>query len=97
VGEGVLEAVSQLKSFYVAQTVLDVGVNDQLGQAEDFATQVESVSKTRFLALLGGEGLYRLKIEIVVQVKVVQVLPVDQKVEHVETLAADLKTSLNPV
>lgn len=46
---------------------------------------------------LGGEGLDGLQVEVVVQVEVVEVLAVDQKVEHVVALAADLQPHLHPV
>lgn len=46
---------------------------------------------------LGGESLDRLQVEVVVQVEIVEVLAVDQQVQHVVTLAADLKAHLHPV
>jgi len=52
---------------------------------------VECVSKARLLALLGGEGLDGLQVEVVVQVQVVEVLAVDEQVEHVVALPADLQ------
>lgn len=39
---------------------------------------------------LGGEGLDRLKIEVVIQVQIVEVFTVNEKVEHVVALAANL-------
>ena len=41
-------------------------VDNELGQAENLACEVESVAEARFLAFLGGEGLHRLQIEVVV-------------------------------
>lgn len=46
---------------------------------------------------LGGERLDRLQVEVVVQVQIVEVLPVNEKVEHVVALAANLQPYLHPV
>ena len=46
---------------------------------------------------LGGERLDGLQVEVVVQVEVVQVLAVDQQVEHVVALPAHLQPHLHPV
>lgn len=46
VGEGVLQSVGELEGVDVAKTVLDVGIDDELGEAEDFTTQVECVSES---------------------------------------------------
>ena len=97
VRERVLQSVSQLEGVNVAQPVLDVGVDDQLGQTEDLTAEVEGVSKAALLPLLGRQRLDRLQVEVVVQVQVVQMLPVDKQVEHVVSLAADLQAGLDPV
>ncbi len=70
---------------------LHVGVHDQLGQAQDLAAQVERVAEAALLALLGRQRLHRLQVEVVVQVQVVQVLAVDEQVQHVVALPADLR------
>ncbi len=54
--------------------VLHVRVDDEFGEAQDLPAQVEGVPEARLLALLGRERLDRLQVEVVVQVKVVQVL-----------------------
>lgn len=46
---------------------------------------------------LGGERLDRLEVEVVVQVQVVEVFTVNEKVEHVVALAANLQPHLHPV
>ena len=46
---------------------------------------------------LCGECLDRLQVKVVVQVEIVQVLAVDQQVEHVVTLTTDLEAHLHPV
>jgi hypothetical protein len=53
---------------------------------------VEGISEPALLALLGGKGLDWLQVEVVVQVQVVEVLAVDQQVEHVVALAAHLQS-----
>lgn len=46
---------------------------------------------------LCGESLDRLQVEVVVQMQVVEVLAVNEQVEHVVTLSADLQANLHPV
>lgn len=42
VSEDVLQSVGKLESVHVVQPILDVGVNDELSQAKNLTTQVES-------------------------------------------------------
>ena len=77
--------------------VLHVAVDDQFGETQDFPTQVEGVPEPRLLALLGRQGLDGLQVEVVVEVQVVEVLAVDQQVQHVVALFTDLQTHLHPV
>ena len=95
--EGVENSVSKLESINVTQPVLNLSIDNELGQTQNLTHKVESVSKARLLALLGGQGLDRLEVEVVVQMQVGQVLTVNQEVQHVEALPADLQTSFNPV
>mmetsp|Transcript_22146 Transcript_22146/g.49255 ORF Transcript_22146/g.49255 Transcript_22146/m.49255 type:complete len:334 (+) Transcript_22146:5419-6420(+) len=95
--ERVLQSVCELEGINVAQAVLYVRVYDQLGQAQDLPRQVEGVTEPRFLSLLGGERLGGLEVEVVVQVQVVEVLAVDEQVEHVVALPAHLQSDLYPV
>ena len=97
VGEHELEAVGELERVDVAEAVLDVRVDDELGEAQDLAAQVEGVAEPRLLALLGRERLDRLEVEVEVEVEVVEVLAVDEEVEHVVALAAHLEAGLDPV
>ena len=46
---------------------------------------------------LCGERLDGLEVEVVVQMQVVEVLSVDQQIEHVVALSADLQPHLHPV
>jgi len=97
VSKNVLETISELEGINVTETVLNMGVDDELGETENLTTKMEGVTKARLLALLGGERLHRLEVEIVVKMQVVQVLTMDEEVKHVITLATDLKTSLDPI
>ena len=58
---------------------------------------MERVTEARLLALLRRQRLDRLQVEVVVQVEVVQVLTMDQQVEHVVALATHLQARLDPV
>ena len=51
-GKDVLDGIGELECVDIPETVLNMGVDDELGQAKDFSTQVEGVSETRFLSLL---------------------------------------------
>ena len=46
VSKNVLKTVSQLESVDVVETILDMGVDNQLCQTQDFATKMESISET---------------------------------------------------
>lgn len=46
---------------------------------------------------LCGEGLDRLEVEVVIQVQVVEVLAVNEQVQHVVSLSAHLQAHLHPV
>jgi hypothetical protein len=95
--EHVLQPVCKLERVDIAESELDVGIHDKLGETEDLSTQMERIAETRLLSLLGGERLDRLEIHVVVEVEVVEVLSVDEEVEHVVALSADLETCLDPV
>lgn len=96
-GEYVLNTVGKLKCVDISQAVLDMGVNDEFGEAQDFTTQVEGVTEARLFTLLCSQGFDGLQVEVVVQMKVVEVLAMDEEVEHVVALATDLEADFNPV
>ena len=52
VGECVLQAISQLEGIHVAKAILDMGVNNQFCESEDFTAQMEGVAKAGLLPLL---------------------------------------------
>ena len=45
VREDVLQGVGELERVDIAEAVLDMRVDDELGEAQDFAAQVEGVSE----------------------------------------------------
>ena len=74
-----------------------MGVDDELGEPQDFSAEVKGVAEPGLLSLLRGQRLHRLQVEVVVKMEIVQVLSVDQKVQHVVALTANLKPDLDPV
>ena len=52
VSKCVLQSISQLESIHVSQSVLNMGVYNQLCETENLTTQVKGISKSRFLSLL---------------------------------------------
>jgi hypothetical protein len=74
-----------------------VGVHYELSQPENLTTKVESITKAGLFSFLGGKRLYWLKIEIVIEMQIVEVLSMNEKVEHVVALPYDLKAGFNPV
>ena len=93
----ILQTICQLKCFNITKSILYMRIHNQLNHPQDFTTKMESISKSAFLPFLRGQSLNWLKIEVVVQMQVVEVLSVDQKVKHVVALPTDVETCLNPV
>ena len=78
VGENVLQSIRQLEGIDVVQTVLDVRVNDELRQTQDFSTQVESVTETRLFTLFCRQSFHGFQVEVVIQMQVVEIFTMDQ-------------------
>ena len=95
--EDVLQCIGQLERVDVAKTELHVRIDDQLRETEDFSAQVESISESRLLTLLRCQRLDRLQVHVVVEMEVVQVLSVNEEIQHVEALPAHLQACLDPV
>ena len=90
-GESVLQAICKLEGINIAQPELHIGIHHQLGQPQNLSAQMEGIAKAGLLALLGGQRLDRLQVEVVVQMQVVEVLAVDEQIQHVVALSADLQ------
>ena len=71
-----------------------MAVHNELGETQDLPAEMERVTKPTLLTLLGGQCLHGLQVEVVVQMEVVQVLTVDQQVQHIVTLSAHLHTKM---
>ena len=95
--EDILQTVGQLEGINVAQSVLSVAVYNEFGKSEDLSAEVKSVTEPRLLSFFCGESLDRLEHEVVVEMQVVEVSPVDDQVQHVEALSAQLEACLDPV
>ena len=57
--EDVLERIGQLEGIDVAEAILHVRIDDKLCETQNLTAQVEGVSETRLLTLLGGQGPMR--------------------------------------
>lgn len=91
VSEDVVETIGELIGINVGEAILNVRINDELGQAENLTTQVEGIPKATLLSFFGGEGLDGLEIEVVVKVEVIEVLAVNEKVQHVVSISENEK------
>ena len=65
------QMTNDLISVDISKSILDMRVHNKLGHPQDLTTQMEGVTEPTLLSLLGGEGLHRLQVEVVVQVKIV--------------------------
>ena len=50
--EDVLDGIGKLEGVDISEAILDMGVNNELGQTKDFSAQVERVSEARLFSLL---------------------------------------------
>jgi hypothetical protein len=55
VRKDVLKGIRELEGVNIAKPVLDMGIDDELRQAQNFSTQVKSVSETGLLAFFCGQ------------------------------------------
>ena len=58
---------------------------------------MECITKSTLLSLLGGECFGRLEIEVVIKMQVVELLTVDEQIEHVVPLTTNLQPDLHPI
>ena len=59
----VLQRIRELESVDISKTKLHVSIDDELGEPENLATQVECVSETRLLTFLCSQGPKELRLE----------------------------------
>ena len=89
--EGVQYTVGKLKCVNIAKTILHLCIDYQLGEFKNLAHEMECISKARLLALLGGQSLDWFQIEVVVQVKIVEIFATNQQIQHVVSLTCHLQ------
>lgn len=58
---------------------------------------MKGVSKARLLSFLGSESLDRFEIKVVVKMQIVKILAMNQQVQHIVSLTADLQPALHPI
>lgn len=56
-----------------------------------------TISETRLFALLCCERFHGFQVKVVIEMKIVQILTMDQEIQHVVALTAYLQTSLDPI
>ena len=93
----VLQTISQLEGIHIVQAVLHVRIHNQFGQPQNLTAQMEGVTESGFFTLFGRQSLDRFQVEIVIQMQVVEIFAVNQQIQHVVTLATDLKSDLDPI
>lgn len=55
--------------------------------------EMESVAKSGLLPFFGCQGLHRLQIEVVIQMQIVEILSMDEQVQHVVALSTHLQNT----
>ena len=93
----VLEAIGQLERVHIVQSVLDMTIHNQFRQTKNFTAKMESITESGLFTFFSGQSLHGLQIEVVIQMQIVQVLTMNQQVQHVITLTADLKANFDPI
>ena len=74
-----------------------MAVHHELGQTKNFATEMEGIAETRLLTLLRGECFNRFQIEVIVQMKVIEIFSMNEQIQHVVALPANLQAYFNPI
>ena len=50
---------------------------------QDFSAKMEGITESRLLSLFGCQCFDRLQIEVVIQMEIVEIFPVNQQIQHV--------------
>lgn len=56
-----------------------------------------TISEPRLFSFFSRQRFHRLQIEIVIQMKVVQIFTMNQKIQHVVALTAHLQSRFDPI
>ena len=62
-GEDVLNRICELEGIDSSKSELHMGIDDELGETEDFTAQMEGISETRLLTLLRGQCSVRIALD----------------------------------
>lgn len=95
--EGVLQAICQLIGINITQPVLNVRIYHKLCQSQYLSRKVECITKSTLLPLLCCKSLGWLEIKVVVEMQVIQLLSINEQIEHVVALATYLQPNLYPI
>lgn len=90
-------SILYLEAVNISKSVLDMGINNQFSKPQDFTAKMESITKPRLLTFLGSQSLDGLQVKVVIKMKVIKVLTMNQEIQHVVTLTAHLETCFYPV
>jgi len=98
VSKNILQDISQLDGINITEMELNVCINNKLGEMEDFIAQMESISEMQLL-LFGCQCLKSEQSDIVNNQNTFSVmhLVMDQEVQHIIALPADLQFCLHPI
>ena len=58
---------------------------------------MKGIAKPRLFPFLCRQRFRRFEVEIVIQVKVLQLLPMDKKIENIVALPTNLQPNFNPI
>ena len=93
--EGLLQPIRELIRIDISQTILNMRIHNQLGQSQNLMSQMEGITKPRLLPLLRSKCLGRLQIEVIIQILIIQLLAIDQQIQHIVPLPANLQPHLH--
>ena len=74
-----------------------MSIHNKFGQSQDLSDQMESITESRLLSLFCSKSLHWFEIEVVIEMKIIQILSMNEEVEHVVSLSNNLEPSFNPI
>jgi hypothetical protein len=86
VGIKVLQTISQLKSIHIPKPILHITIHHKFHHPQYLPAQVKRIAKPRLLPLLRRQSLHRLQIKIVIQMQIIEILPMYQQHQHIKSL-----------
>lgn len=70
--------LAYLEGIHIAKSVLNMTVNYKFGEPENLPAEMEGITEPTFLSLLCRESFYRFQVEVVVKMKIIEVLTVNE-------------------